>query len=577
MRNLLIIIFIFSIVINANAQTKSKCTVGNCDNGFGTYVWGDDSKYTGDKYTGYWKDGLREGQGTYTWANGEKYEGTFVGNRFSGTGTMLWNNGDKYVGEWSDSKRNGKGTYTYADGTIKKGVWKDNVYVDDAAIKSGCITGNCENGYGVYVWPNGEKYEGYWKNDKRGGQGTNYFLSGEKYVGEWKDDFRSGYGTNYYKDGSKKTGYWLNDKFQGTEKTTDSKGCISGDCDNGYGVWVFSSGEKYEGNWSNKVRKGKGVNYFISGAKYTGDWVNDKKEGQGTYEYANGDVYTGQFSNDSFNGQGILTFKDGDKYTGEFKDNLYHGKGTLVYKDGTKKSGYWKNNVFIGNNKNYNDNNDIDKSNKNNYTGSMIATGTGFAFSKLGYIATNYHVIDGGTTFKIRGINENYTKSFSAEIVIVDKVNDLAILKIKDEDFTSAGEIPFVITSKASDPGVGVFALGYPLRATMGEEIKLSNGIVSSKSGFKGDITTYQISVPVQPGNSGGPLFDDAGSLIGVISAKHSTAENVSYAIKSSYLVTLIESLPNPPVLTTVSNLEGKSLPEKVKLLRKVIYIIEVY
>lgn len=53
-----------------------------------------------------------------------------------------------------------------------------------------------------------------------------------------------------------------------------------------------------------------------------------------------------------------------------------------------------------------------------------------------------------------------------------------------------------------------MFALGYPMSDILGEEIKVTDGIISSKTGYQGDVVTYQISVPIQPGNSGGPLFD---------------------------------------------------------------------
>ena len=109
----------------------------------------------------------------------------------------------------------------------------------------------------------------------------------------------------------------------------------------------------------------------------------------------------------------------------------------------------------------------------------------------------------------------------------------------------------------------------------MGDEIKLTNGIISSKSGFQGDVTAYQISAPVQPGNSGGPLFDEKGNLIGVINAKHLGAENASYAIKSSYLINLINLMPSVPVLQTVSTINSSTLSEQVKYLKKIIYIIE--
>ena len=110
----------------------------------------------------------------------------------------------------------------------------------------------------------------------------------------------------------------------------------------------------------------------------------------------------------------------------------------------------------------------------------------------------------------------------------------------------------------------------------MGDEVKLTNGIISSKSGFQGDITSYQITAPVQSGNSGGPLFDDKGNIIGIINSKHKGAENVSYAVKSSYLMNLIDLISTPPKLQTISIVAGKSLTEQVKILKKFTYIIEI-
>ena len=62
-------------------------------------------------------------------------------------------------------------------------------------------------------------------------------------------------------------------------------GCLSGDCDNGYGTWLFKSGEKYKGYWKNKRRNGKGTNYYVNGAIYEGDWKDDKKNGYGSFFY----------------------------------------------------------------------------------------------------------------------------------------------------------------------------------------------------------------------------------------------------------------------------------------------------
>lgn len=204
------------------------------------------------------------------------------------------------------------------------------------------------------------------------------------------------------------------------------------------------------------------------------------------------------------------------------------------------------------------------------------SSGTGFAITSNGLIATNHHVVDGAKTIKVRGINNDFNRTYSAKLVISDKNNDLAIIKIDDYSFSSLGTIPYTINSNASNVGENIFVLGYPLRATMGDEVKLTNGIISSKTGFQGDVTSYQISAPVQPGNSGGPLFNNKGQLIGIINAKHIGAENASYAVKSSYLTNLIDLLDYPPTLQTVSSVNGKPLTEQVQIIKKYVYIIEV-
>ena len=210
---------------------------------------------------------------------------------------------------------------------------------------------------------------------------------------------------------------------------------------------------------------------------------------------------------------------------------------------------------------------------ENKITG--ISSGTGFALTSDGFIVTNHHVVEEASSISVKGINGDFTISYKANVLFEDKNNDLAILKIVDGDFMDLGIVPYTIANKSSDVGTSVFCLGFPLRATMGDEVKLTNGIISSKSGFQGDITTYQISAPVQPGNSGGPLFNDFGELIGVINAKHTSAENVSYAVKSSYLLNLIDMVPTFSRMSTTNKLTGKSLAEQVKLISGFTYIIE--
>jgi len=204
------------------------------------------------------------------------------------------------------------------------------------------------------------------------------------------------------------------------------------------------------------------------------------------------------------------------------------------------------------------------------------SSGTGFAISSNGYIVTNQHIVNGASKISVRGVKGNFSKVYIAKIILEDKNNDLAIIKIDDQSFTSLGIPPYKINSDISDVGNSVYALGYPLRATMGDEVKLTNGIISSKTGFQGDITTYQITVPVQPGNSGGPLFDSNGNIIGVINAKHIGAENASYAIKTSYLMNLIQAMNTTPRLPKSNTISSKSLSEQVRYLKEFVYIIEI-
>ena len=152
---------------------------------------------------------------------------------------------------------------------------------------------------------------------------------------------------------------------------------------------------------------------------------------------------------------------------------------------------------------------------------------------------------------------------------------DLALLKITENVSGTFKTIPYGFKSKIADVGENVYVLGYPLTQTMGEEVKLTNGIISAKTGFDGDVTQYQISVPIQPGNSGGPLIDYNGNVIGIICSKHKGAENVSYAVKTSQIRNLIESVSDLSIINTTNTLQGKSLKDQVKSVNKYVYIIK--
>ena len=201
-------------------------------------------------------------------------------------------------------------------------------------------------------------------------------------------------------------------------------------------------------------------------------------------------------------------------------------------------------------------------------------TGTGFAIAD-GYVATNYHVTNGAKTIKVRGVNGDMEKAYKAYVVASDRDHDLAVIRIIDKGFDSFDDIPYCIGKTMPEVGDDVFVLGYPMTNTMGQEVKLTDGIISAASGFKGDQSMYQISAPVQPGNSGGPLFDNEGNVIGIVCAKHIDAENANYAIKVSYLYSLVNSSGLGIKMSDNNKVKSKSLSQKVKQVKPFVYLIE--
>lgn len=206
--------------------------------------------------------------------------------------------------------------------------------------------------------------------------------------------------------------------------------------------------------------------------------------------------------------------------------------------------------------------------------------GSGFFINEKGYIATNFHVIKDASVIQVEFYQKGIKHTFPAKIVVTDKQNDLAIIQINDSNFEGLPTIPYVFNSGIKEVGSDVFALGYPMADVMGDEIKFTDGKISSKTGIEGDITVYQISVPIQPGNSGGPLFDSKGNLVGITSSalnkKYFNSENVNYAIKTSYLKNLIDVMPESITLPNHLEIYNKPLTEKIKLLSDFIPIIRV-
>lgn len=173
-----------------------------------------------------------------------------------------------------------------------------------------------------------------------------------------------------------------------------------------------------------------------------------------------------------------------------------------------------------------------------------VYTGSGFFITSNGYFVTNYHVIRNADKIDLRDI---HGKTYEAVVVKMDTNNDLALLKVEGK-FSA---LP-VINSQSVKRGTNVITVGFPNIDIQGKEPKLSEGIVSALSGIQDEPTVFQISVPIQPGNSGGPMVNMDGNVVGIIASKLSSLymlknkgsvpENVNYAIKSNYLNELIQT-----------------------------------
>lgn len=177
---------------------------------------------------------------------------------------------------------------------------------------------------------------------------------------------------------------------------------------------------------------------------------------------------------------------------------------------------------------------------------SQATSGTGFFVSPNGLLATNWHVVQGKDDIVV--IDHGGEKR-KAILLAKDRANDLAVLKV--EGNTHAW-LPIADSMVGIKRGTEVITVGYPQIGLQGHEPKVTNGIVSSLSGIDDDPRLYQITVPIQPGNSGGALVTFDGLVIGVVTYKLSAIETikatgtlpegVNYAVKSNYLKEILRN-----------------------------------
>ena len=192
----------------------------------------------------------------------------------------------------------------------------------------------------------------------------------------------------------------------------------------------------------------------------------------------------------------------------------------------------------------------------------QVKTGTGFFVNGAGLVVTNWHVVESATHISVTSFQQ---KKYQAQLVAKDPACDLAVLKLS---LRTNHWLPIQPSSSAVRKGTEVLTVGYPRVDLQGSESKVTTGVVSSLSGAANDPKSFQISVPVQPGNSGGPLVTHDGAVIGVISSKLNASalspldvlpENVNYAVKSSCLTDLLRTLPGKSNFEVKKNAKLKS------------------
>jgi S1-C subfamily serine protease len=183
-------------------------------------------------------------------------------------------------------------------------------------------------------------------------------------------------------------------------------------------------------------------------------------------------------------------------------------------------------------------------------TSTSESHGTCFVVSETGQAVTSHHVVSGMKTVNVILANG---KSVPAIVESSSAANDIAVLRLASAtpNFLNIG------TSRSLSLGSSVFTIGYPSKRILGSDAKFSDGSISALSGIQGEAAYMQVSMPIQPGNSGGPVVDYEGNVVGIIAATAaaenfyretgSLPQNVNWAVKSEYLLPMLTQLPSRP------------------------------
>ena len=186
---------------------------------------------------------------------------------------------------------------------------------------------------------------------------------------------------------------------------------------------------------------------------------------------------------------------------------------------------------------------DLDKAKKTAPPPSDVKkTGTGFALTNNGYFVTAYHVIhdENGYGDSVYILNNN-GQYFKASLVTFDAAADVAIMKVDKSGFRfGKGDLPYTFSRSKAGLGTHIFTLGFPT-----DEIAYSEGYISGRNGFDGNNSQYTLELPVGHGQSGSPLIDAKGNILGLLTAVGAEREEKTYAVNATAITNLLHKLPD--------------------------------
>jgi serine protease Do len=200
--------------------------------------------------------------------------------------------------------------------------------------------------------------------------------------------------------------------------------------------------------------------------------------------------------------------------------------------------------------------------------------GTGFLVDVKGLVVTSAHVVRGARNIAVQGSNGN---DYTARVVFSDVERDLAILKIEDESFKAPGALPYSLRKSGAEIAEPVFTLGYPRN-----DVVYGEGYLAASTGYNGDTLSCQIAIAANPGNSGGPILNHNGEVIGVLRQKQTSAEGVVFATQSKYIYQALAQLAKSDTsfqrikTPASSTLRGLDRKQQVKKMQNYVYMVKV-